>query len=229
MNLWSVGLPILVVDVLNPVLLAAVLFALTTARPYASSLAVIIGHTAAYFTAGLLVIFGLAEILNRFLDPVLERLLNNPQPMDFVISLAVGLALIVIALRWRMDPPEPSEKPPEPASQGLLSSFFLGAIINFVGLPFAVPYLAFLSQLLKLEPAQTIFPLAIYNLLYAAPFLAFPLVLRLVGPSAMSVLQRINAFVESKSAYIMPLLLLGLGLGLVADAGTYFATGKGLY
>ena len=52
LEFWAVGLPILLVDVANPVLLAMVLLALATDRPFLNSIMLILGHTLAYFLAG---------------------------------------------------------------------------------------------------------------------------------------------------------------------------------
>lgn len=226
-DLWAIGLPILAVDVANPVLLAAVILSLTTDRPIANSLALIAGHTAAYFAAGLLFLFGVGELLASLTGPV-QELIDNPLPSDFVISAIIGLVLLVAALRWKINPPAPSDNPPEPAKSGLLSSFGFGAIINFVGIPFALPYFAFISQLMKGDPAQAILPLVLYNLGYAAVFLLVPLALVIFGSAVMPLLQKINQAVEKYSAYIMPVLLALLGLALLIDAGLYFTTGSGL-
>ncbi len=51
-SIWAVGIPILLVDVANPVLLVAIAYALTRSRPIAKSYALILGHTLAYFTDG---------------------------------------------------------------------------------------------------------------------------------------------------------------------------------
>ena len=226
-DIWTIGLPILALDIINPVLLAAVILACTSERPYALSLSVVTGHTVAYFVAGLLFLFGVGELLAGYFAP-LQELINNPVPADFVISGLVGIALLIVALRWRVSPPVPSKNPPKPEKAGLVSAFFFGVIINFVGIPFAVPYFAFVSQLMKQGLAQSIPVLVIYNLGYAAIFLLVPLALAVFGKMALPILLRINASVEKNSAYIMPVLLGLLGLALLADVGFFFFTGTGL-
>lgn len=226
-DIWIIGLPILALDVINPVLLAAVILACTTDRPYALSLSVVIGHTAAYFAAGLLFLFGVGELLAAYTAP-LQELINNPVPSDFVIGGLIGIVLLLVAIRWRVNPPAPSENPPKPEKPSLVSAFFFGVIINFIGIPFAVPYFAFVSQLMKKDPAQSVPALAVYNLGYAAVLLLVPLTLAVFGKTVMPVLLRINASVEKNSAYIMPVLLGLLGLAFLADAGFFFITGTGL-
>lgn len=226
-ELWTIGLPILVVDVANPVLLAAVILAVTTPRPFTTSLAVIAGHSTAYLAVGLLVIFGLTDLVVDFAQPLIDYV-NDPQPLDFVVSGLAGLALLAVALRWRTAPPAPSQKPPEPANAGVFPAFLFGAVINFIGIPFAVPYFGFLSQIMKLADSQALAPLVLYNLGYAAVFLLVPLSVAIFGKAVLPLLQKINAVVEKYSAYLMPVMLAILGLALLIDAGLYFATGKGL-
>ena len=52
-ELWAILIPILITDILNPVLLAATAYALGTASPFRSAFFLILGHTATYFLAGI--------------------------------------------------------------------------------------------------------------------------------------------------------------------------------
>ena len=61
-NLIIIFIPILLTDVINPVLLAATIYAVGTDRPYANSLALLCGHTAAYLLAGILIALGMNRI-----------------------------------------------------------------------------------------------------------------------------------------------------------------------
>ena len=227
LELLTVGASILLVDVANPVLLAAVVLAVSQPKPVASALALITGHTVTYLLIGILIVYGLAEWLAKVAAPLIERF-NSPQLIDYVISFVVGVALLVVALRWKTDPPKPSENPPAPANEGLLAAFLFGSVINFIGIPFALPYFAFVAELLA-APASAHLPgIIIYNLGYALPFALIPLAVAVFGEAAMPVLEKINDFVERYSVYIMPGILMLLGLFLIADAGLYFSTGTGL-
>lgn len=221
-------IPILVIDVANPVLLATVVVALTADRPIALSLAVICGHTLAYFTVGVLVLFGLADLLVRYLQPVVDWF-NSPTTWDFVISFFLGLLLIVVAWRWKAAPPKPSENEPEQVEAGVIIAFGFGAILNFIGIPFAIPYFAFIGNLFRLDDETLRMGyLVVYNILYAAPFLLLAISVAVIGRSLLPFLERINAVVEKYSGYVMPLLIGLVGLGLVTDATKYFLTGNGL-
>ena len=85
-------IPLLVVDVLNPVLFALLVVAVSTSRPIANSTAFLAGHTASYFVSGIIIALGLNQITDR---------LSNPKPIDFVIELLIGLLLLWAALAAR--------------------------------------------------------------------------------------------------------------------------------
>ena len=103
--------------------------------------------------------------------------------------------------------------------------------VNFIGIPFAVPYFAALSQILKTDPSflQAFFMLLAYNVLYALPFAIVPSLVAVMGRRSQPVLQKINAVLERISAFLMPILLALVGLALLADAITYFWTGSSLF
>ena len=52
-DLRAVLIPVLIADVVNPVLFAALIYALGSRRPFALSSALLLGHTAAYLSAGI--------------------------------------------------------------------------------------------------------------------------------------------------------------------------------
>ncbi len=227
-EIWGVALSVLIVDIANPVLLAAVILAVSTPRPYIKSLALIAGHTLAYFFVGALIILGLADFLADVFAPVIDRI-ANPQVIDYVISLVLGLALIGIAVSWKTSPPKPADKQPEQEQGSTLSAFLFGATVNFIGIPFALPYFAFINQLYKLEEGQMLGALLVYNLLYAVPFLLVPASLAIFGKAVLPMLRSINAFVEKHSVYILPIMLGLIGLTISIDAVLFFVSGEGLY
>jgi cytochrome c biogenesis protein CcdA len=108
--------------------------------------------------------------------------------------------------------------------------FGLGAVINFVGIPFALPYFAVVDQLLKadLSTAGSLAILAIYNLGYALPFVVVPAMVAVSGESAKPLLERINGYIGKSSDLLMPWMFGALGLVLVADSAAYFYRGSGL-
>jgi cytochrome c biogenesis protein CcdA len=220
MEIWAVLLPILLTDVVNPVLFAFMVYAAGTDRPVILSGSMLLGHTAAYFGAGI--------ILTVFMEKI-AAYFANPHTVDFVIGLILGLVLIWLAIGSRNDT---GKRPDEELPQfTVVSAFGFGAVINFIGMPFAVPYFAAIDQILKADfsTTQALLILLAYNLVYALPFAIVPVLSAMMGEQARPVLAKVNAVMEKASGVLMPLLLGAIGLTLVADAIKYFITGSPLF
>ena len=219
-EIWKALAPFLLADVLNPVLFAFMVYAAGTGRPVLTSSAMLLGHTTAYFSAGIVIALGLEKITSR---------LANPQSIDFIISLIVGGLLIWVAWKSRQEPAQ--KQPEETLELGPVKAFGFGAIINFIGIPFALPYFAALDQILKADFStfQALQVLIGYNLIYALPFLVIPGAVALFGERGQPFLQKINRFLDKLSGFLMPIILGLAGLALIADALYYFVTGSGLF
>ena len=220
MELWSVLFPILLTDVVNPVLFAFLVYAAGTDRPVVLSSSMLLGHTTAYFGVGI--------VLALFMEKI-AAYLANPHTIDFVLQLLIGLVLLWLALKTRKD----TGKRPEEAQLRLtvLSAFGFGAVVNFIGIPFAVPYFAAIDQILKadLSVPQSVLMLLSYNLAFALPFVMVPLLLAVMGEKAKPILGRVNAMLDRASSVLMPLMLGLLGIVLLADAIKYFVSGTSLF
>ena len=219
-EIWTSLIPILIADLLNPVLFAFMVYAAGTDRPVVNSSAMLLGHTVAYLAVGIVLSFGLEAVSYR---------LANPKRIDFFIEIIVGLILLWVAFRSRSaDNKDPEERT---SSLSPISAFGFGMVINFIGIPFAVPYFAALSQILKTDPSflQAFFMLLGYNVLYALPFAIVPSLVAVMGQRSQPILQNINAVLDRISAFLMPILLALVGLALLADAITYFWSGSSLF
>lgn len=214
-ELAAVLVPILLIDALNPVLVALLVVAAGTSRPVANSSAFLTGHTLAYFVAGVGVAFGLERVTER---------LAHPKAIDFVIELIIGLLCLWAVVPARKKPTPPGKRPVTDLTPARCLG--LGAVTNFVGVPFALPYFAAIDQILKanLTLEASLAVLAIYNIAYALPFAAIPLLNAVTGNRSTSLLERINTVVMGTADKIMPWLLFLLGIALVADSLVYFAT-----
>ena len=219
MDLWAVLVPILLADVVNPVLFGFIVYAAGTKSPVVTSSAALLGHTLAYFSVGVVLAPGI-ELLS-------ERL-ANPHRIDFVISLVVGFLLLWAAIVSFQK--KTSEKT-EYVDISPVKALGLGAVINFMGIPFALPYFAALGQILKadISTVDSVLVLFGYNLLYAVPFIAVPFLVIILGDASRSLLKEINTRVESVGRYLMPVILCLMGLALVLDALLFFMTRKGLF
>ena len=182
-EIWTVLIPVLIADVINPVLFAFLVYAVSTNRPIINSIAILVGHTLAYFSAGVILSLGLDRVSYR---------LANPQQVDFVISLVLGVLLLWVALRANQQPA--TQETAENNQLSPIKALGLGAIVNFVGIPFALPYFAALDQILKanLTVTESLTVLIGYNVLYAVPFVIVPLLVIFMGERSRSLLQRIN-------------------------------------
>lgn len=221
LDLWSVLLPILLADVVNPVLFAFMVYAVGTDRPLINSGAVLLGHTTAYFGFGIALALAFDTIAGW---------LANPTAIDYGLGLLIGVLLLWVAWRSRGScKQEKTETQVESLTP--MKAFGIGAIINIIGLPFALPYFAALDQILKadLSVLDSVLVLGGYNLGYALPFLVVPALTIALGERSRPVLARINEKVDRVSTYLMPLMLGLVGIALVADAIRYFAVGKGLF
>lgn len=213
-------IPLLIVDVLNPVLFALIIVAVGTSKPLSNSVALLAGHTFAYFVSGVIIALGLTQVGAR---------LQNPQPLDFVIELLIGGLFLWAALMSR-DGNASKEKTPERELTPLFS-FGYGALVNFIGVPFALPYFAAIDQILKadLSVESSVFVLAVYNASYVLPFLLVLVLVALVGDSSKPVLEKINNAMVSVVDKFMPALLLIVGVALATDSIKFLVSGKTLW
>ena len=220
MDNWGILLPILLSDVLNPVLFTFMVYAAGSKRPVFISSAMLLGHTAAYMTSGVVLAYSIEQLSTR---------LANPQTIDFVIEFVIACGLLWLVLRSRKDKGKrPDESTPEFT---IWKAFTFGALINLIGIPFALPYFAAIDQFLKsgLDTMGVVTGLAIYNAAYALPFLLIPLLTAIMGDRSKPILARVNGFMEKAGDIIMPLLLLAIGLALLVDSVWFFVRGESFF
>jgi len=220
MDNWGILLPILLSDVLNPVLFTFMVYAAGSKRPVAASSAMLLGHTVAYIISGVVLVYGIEQLSTR---------LANPRTIDFVIEFVVALALLWLVLRTRKDKGKrPDEQTPELT---VPKAFIFGALVNLIGIPFAIPYFAAIDQLLKsgLDTSGMITALVLYNLAYALPFLLIPLLTAIMGDRSKPILAKVNGLMEKASDIIMPLLIFVIGLALLLDSVWFFVRGESFF
>ena len=212
--------PLLVVDVLNPVLFALLVVALGSGRPFANSTALVAGHTAAYFFSGVIIALGLTQIAER---------MNDPLPVDFLIELSLGLLLLWAALASRNGKASEERTPLTELTPAFC--FGYGAIVNFIGVPFALPYFAAVGQILKadLSVESSLAAIAFYNLAYASPFLLVPVLVALTGDNSKPILDKMSNLLIGLVDRFMPIILFLLGFTLTADALAFLVSGEALW
>lgn len=220
MDNWAILLPILLSDVLNPVLFTFMVFAAGNRRPVATSSAMLLGHTTAYMICGVILAYSIEQLATR---------LANPKTIDFVIEFIIACALLWLVIRTRSDS---GKRPDETTPQlSLGKAFVFGGVVNLIGIPFAIPYFAAIDQLLKsdLDTGGVLVGLVMYNLAYALPFLLIPFLTAIMGERSKPVLTRINGLLEKASAVIMPVLLLLIGLAFLLDSVWFFIYGESFF
>jgi len=161
------------------------------------------------------------------MDQISDRL-ANPKHIDFIISGLVGIGLLLMVLPTRKKGAPAAAEPEWELTPS--KCFGLGAVVNFVGIPFALPYFAVVDRVLKADLSMTgsLAVLAIYNLCYALPFMIVPALVAVSGESAKPLLEQINGYIGKASDLLMPWMFGTLGLVLVADSVAYFYRGSGL-
>jgi len=223
-DIWAALIPFLMVDLVSPTLFTFLVYAASTKHPVANSGAVLLGHTLAYFSVGLIVGLGFDRVLALIADRI-----ANPYFIDYIIGLLIGMLLLWVAFRA----PQKAEQRQVDKGDTLtpVTALGLGAIINFFGIPFALPYFAAVDQILKanLSAMDSVMVLVVYNILYALPFMTIPILAAAMGKRSQSLLQKINEFVGRISRYLLPVLLALAGIALISDAIRFFVTGKGLW
>jgi cytochrome c biogenesis protein CcdA len=220
MNNMGILFPILLSDVLNPVLFTFMIFAAGSKRPVATSSAMLLGHTVAYMTCGVILAYTIEKLSAR---------LANPQTIDFVIEFIIACALLWLVFYTRKDK---GKRPDEQTSEFTVAkAFAFGAMVNLIGIPFAVPYFAAIDQLLKsdLDTGGVVTGLVIYNIAYAVPFALIPVLTAIMGDRSKPILARVNGFMEKAGDIIMPLLLLAIGLALLLDSVWFFTRGESFF
>jgi len=223
-GLFTILIPILLTDVINPVLSAAVIFALGSTKPFRNAILILIGWLITYFVSGILLAIG----LDRLID-----LLKNPRPIDFVIEIVIGILLLWVGFRVVRGNERPGKKPEIEQTESIsgLAAFWIGASINLIGMPFAIPYFAAIDQILKadLNTFGAVSVLLIYNLLYIAPFSLVIVIRAVYRGESDALLTKINSWMEKIGAVLMPLLLFGVGIALLADGIVFLSTGSSLF
>lgn len=220
MSNWGLLFPILLSDVINPVLFTFMVYAAGSRRPVAVSSSMLLGHTVAYLASGVFLAYTIEKLSIR---------LANPQTIDFVIEFVIACALLWLVLHTRKDKGKrPDEQTPEFT---VWKAFIFGAAVNLIGIPFALPYFAAIDQLLKsdLDTIGVLTGLVIYNVVYALPFLLIPLLTAVMGERSKPLLARVNGLMEKASDIIMPLLLLFIGLALLLDSVWFFVRGESFF
>lgn len=183
-----VGIALL--DSLNPSLFVAQFYLLTTPQPVPRILSYIAGVVVANLAGGLLVLAG----LRRFLGGVLGAV---PAGVVHGVLLAVGLAILAFGL-WYRAAPAPDAEVRTPRSLTPVSTFALGLVVMLNELTTALPYFVAIERIAQagLGALGNVLALGVYNLVFAAPLLAFLGLFVLFRERFTGRLHRVNAWLR---------------------------------
>jgi len=220
-GILPVLIPILLADVINPVLLAAVIYALGGKKPVYYASMVLLGWLVVYFGSGIVIAIGLESIIS---------FLQNPRKIDFYIEIVVAALLIWFGIRMLLPSKTPEKKDDfgDADSLGSFGAFGMGATINIIGLPFAIPYFAALDQILKADLGwiESLGALLLYNVLYIAPFVILIIIKLAFGYRGERILQTVNTWMDNIGKILLPGIMILLGIALIIDAMMFFMTGQ---
>lgn len=195
----------------------------TLARPRGliRAIAFVAGVFVTYTTIGVLAVFGLDAVFAR-LTAEFTRVIKHPNTLDFVLQIAIGLALLIIG--QKMASARRAKKKEPPADVTPWRAFVFAAGLVVVGAPGALPYFAAIDQVLRadLQVLPSVVAILFYNLVFVAPLVAIILLRVLLGRRADGALAAVNRFMEKWGRRIIMFLLIVLGLILVVDGVGWF-------
>ncbi len=215
-ELLLILIPIVLADVINPVLFAVAVYTLGTSRPIVNTSALLFGFFIIYMLAGIILAIGFETVDDYF---------KNPTDFDYAIQFAVGI--LCLWFSWYLFHTTDYQHNPEfkhPEHMTIGWALFLGIQANIVGLPFALPYAVAIDRMLisGISPLLTFFALLYYNLLYIAPFAFLILIRWLYQEKSNRIFRKINRILLRTSDILLPIILLILGAYLLFDSFRYF-------
>lgn len=201
---------IALIDSINPNAIAVQIYLLSTPKPIKRSLSFIIGDFLANLIAGLLITFGLTQVISQIFSRFSE--------IVYLFQFLLGIALILLGCyfykvfsRAKSIKKSNSLKP--------IHAFFLGVTIAFSEAPTALPYLAVIEKIAQknLSFSQIIELLTIYNLIFVFPLIVLLLIYCCFQQKSVAVLEHIQLFVNRWIPKIMRIIVVIFGFILVVD------------
>jgi len=153
-------------DSLNPSLFFAQFYLLTTPRPVMRILSYIAGVLTVNVIGGWLILNNARVMVADFFASI------NPQVM-MIVQIIMGLALILFGLLYQAKPSEDEEK--KPHSLHPLYTYGFGMLVMLNEITTALPYFVAIEHIAQAQLPFTgnLVALAVYNIIFALPLLAF--------------------------------------------------------
>jgi hypothetical protein len=202
-----------IADALNPFSIAAVVYLLTTDKPFERSATFIIGTFLFYFIGGIAMMEGWTQILKNIL-PVL------PVWIPILFYVIAGIACLAIAQHLRLRAKKGDGKQYVSIANLSLRTIFLFAIASTLSdLPTAIPYFVALDIIAHGDSGiiKKIGLLSLYNLIYIGP-LALLLIIKMSADERVpAVFLKIRQGIEWSFAKLLPPLIALFGMYLLAS------------
>ncbi len=201
---------IALIDSINPNAMAVQVYLLSTPKPVVRSIAFILGDFAATWIAGLLLTFGITQVITQIFS-----LLGD---VMYVLQFIVGVVLIVIGYHLSKYANQLTTKK-RPRSLKPILTFHLGATMAFVEAPTALPYLAAIEQITRedLQLPELLGVLAFYNLIFVFPLIVLLGMYLVLRNSAATLLNNIHQSVTKWFPKIMGAIFIAFGFVFIAD------------
>ncbi len=201
-----------------PFAVVALAVLLTGSKPYLTASAFLLGIFVSYFASGVVIALGLGETINR-VTAALVHWFKHPNALDYYLSIAIGLALIVLGYRWATARRARAAQKKPDATAGPGRAFLLGAGAVLAGLWGALPYFAAVDQILKADVsvAGAVGALAFYNVVFVSSGVALVLMRAFLGSRADAIFQVVNRLLATWGKRVLIAAMVILGAVMVAD------------
>ena len=212
--------PISLIDSLSLLPFAVVVLAvlLSGPKPYVAATSFLLGIFLSYFAAGVVIAWGLGEVIERVTAAIVHWF-KNPSPLDYILSIVIGIALITVGYRWANARRARAERRQPSAGMTPPQAFGVGAGATIAGLWGALPYFAAIDQILKadLSYVEAAVALAYYNVLFISLGAALVLIKAFLGSRADAIFETVNRLIAAWGKRVLIAAMLILGAVMVAD------------
>jgi cytochrome c biogenesis protein CcdA len=207
--LWTIS-AIALLDSINPNAVAAQVYLLTTPKPVPRAIAFILGEILAAWIAGMLIAFGMIQLITK--------VLNQLGIVLFILQFFLGIALVYLGWNFRKLMSKPAVK--RPKSLKTRDMFLFGFMLAFTEAPTALPYLAAIDQITRTNPSlpELALLLLFYDLIFVVPLVLLVVVYVAARNRSTQAISLIQEFVSRWFPLLFQSVLILLGIVLIADS-----------
>jgi cytochrome c biogenesis protein CcdA len=187
-------------------------------RPYLTSFSFVFGVVLSYTLCGFLIVLGADVLLDRF-APAIERIMKNPNTLEILIQIAIGVVLLTFGVKLADVRPRRQSRREVKQGVGLAGAFGFGALFTISGIWGALPYFAALDRILRQDVSDLtgILLVVFYNLMFVLPLAALIVVRMVMGARADRFFQSLVDWFKRWGRRLGVAVLILLGGLLVAD------------